>query len=258
MIRALAIGLILLLAGCGPAGPRLAGIAPSGAIPGGEIAGGVPVTPEHTLSAGDRFDIRLPFAAEYNDQVAVGMDGRVAPKGIGAVEVGGLTVPEATDRLKAAYAKLLKAPELSLTMRRFEPQVIYVDGWVQHPGLIRSDIPLTVARAIARAGGMKTAARSGAILVIRHDADGKVHPYEVELGSFAGAEGQDPLLKSFDVVYVPQTPVASALDVAQQIYGKVPFSASFNVTPTRAPAVVAPVATGRTAAPAPAPVNPPR
>ena len=255
MIRRLAVltALAVSLAGCGSYGPRLAGLAPSGEI----AAGGVPVTPEHTLTAGDEFEIRLPFAADYNDRVTVGMDGRVAPKGIGAVEIGGLTVPEATDRLKAAYAKVLKAPELSLTMRRFEPQIIYVDGWVQHPGLIRSEIPLTAARAIARAGGMKTGARSGAILVIRHDAGGGVHPYEVGLGSFAGAEGQDPLLKSFDVVYVPQTPVAAVLDVAQQIYGKAPFSASLDLTPTRAPTIVAPTIT--TPLPtAPAPVNPPR
>ena len=36
---------------------------------------------------------RLPFAVDYNDRVTVGMDGTVAPKSIGGVPVGGLTVP---------------------------------------------------------------------------------------------------------------------------------------------------------------------
>ena len=251
------VGLALLLAACAPSGPRLAGLAPSGALPGESAVGGAPLAPEHTLSAGDEFEIRLPFAADYNDRVTVGMDGTVAPKGIGNVQVGGLSVPEATERLKERYGKLLKAPELSVTMRRFAPEIVYVDGWVARPGLVRSDVPLTVARALARAGGMKTSARTGAILILRHDADGTVHPYEVALGSYAGAAAEDPLLKSFDVVYVPQSPIAAVADFAQQYYGKVPFSASFNVspTPTRAPTITVPAVVAPPA-PAPAPVAP--
>ena len=103
-LRRAGIGLALLLAACAPAGPRLGGLAPSGAIELGPPGGGVPLTPGHTLSAGDQFEIRLPFAADYNDRVTVGMDGTVAPKGIGSVEIGGLTVPEATARLTAAVA----------------------------------------------------------------------------------------------------------------------------------------------------------
>ncbi len=242
------VALALLLAACTPSGPRLAGL-----VPGGEVPGGVPLLPEHTLSAGDEVEIRLPFAADYNDRVTVGMDGTVAPKAIGSVQVGGLTVPEATGRLKERYAKLLKAPELSLTMRRYAPEIVYVDGWVGRPGLIRSDVPLTVARALAQAGGVKTGA-SGGILILRHDADGGVRPYEVAHGSYGGAGGDDPLLKSFDVVYVPQSPLAAVNAFAQQYYANVPFSASFHI-PAAAPATVV-VPRGVVAPPAtPAPVT---
>lgn len=252
--RASAIGLALLLAACAPDGPRLAGLAPSGAIQVNLPGGGVPLAPAHTLSAGDQFEIRLPFATDYNDRVTVGMDGTVAPKGIGSVAVGGLSVPEATDRLKARYARLLKGPQLSLTMRRYAPEVIYVDGWVNRPGLIRSDLPLTVARAVAAAGGVKTAARTGDILVMRHDADGSVHTFSVALGNYAGAGTEDPLLKSFDVVYVPQTPLAAVADFAKQYYTSVPFSATFHIPPAAPAAVVVPRAVA-TPAPTPAPVT---
>jgi polysaccharide biosynthesis/export protein len=243
----------LLLAACGSNAPRLGSGAPGEAIPGG-----VPLTPEHTLSAGDEFEIRLPFAADYNDRVTVGMDGMVAPKAIGGVPVGGLTVPEATERLKARYAKLLKSPDLSITVRRFAPEIIYVDGWVARPGLIRSDIPLTLGRAIAQAGGVKTGAKTSAILIMRRDGSGSVHAYE--LGAATGGYGAlgggaDPLLNSFDVVYVPQTPIAAFSQFAQQYYGTVPFSMSLRVSPTTtAPSVVIPNAL----APTPAPVVVPR
>lgn len=249
-LRGGVVGLALLLAACAPAGPRLGDLAPSGAldVPGG----GVPLAPEHTLSAGDEFEIRLPFDPEHNDRVTVAMDGTVAPKAIGTVAVGGLTIPEAAGRLKAAYARVLKAPQLSLTMRRYAPEVFYVDGWVRHPGLVRSDVPLTVARAVAQAGGMKTGAKTSDILILRHDADGTVHTYSAALGNFAGAGAEDPLLKSFDVVYVPQTPIEAVADFARQYYTKVPFSASYNLTPQQ-PSVVVPRAVAPVTAPAPTP-----
>jgi protein involved in polysaccharide export with SLBB domain len=234
--RCLVFGLVLVLAACGGAGgPQLV----EGAAPGG-----VPLTPEHTLTAGDEFDIRLPFAADYNDHVTVGMDGNVAPKQIGDVRVGGLTVPEATGRLKTRYAKLLKAPDLSITMRRFAPEVIYVDGWVAKPGLIRSDIPLTLERAIIRAGGVKLGAKKSAIMIMRREENGTLRTYEAAAGGYFGGPslGDDPLLKSFDVVYVPQTPIAAVADFARQYYANVPFSASFNVAPAPAAQIIAPPA----------------
>ena len=235
-----AVALALLLAACAPGGPRFQD--------NGVVAeGGMPRAPEHTLTTGDQFEIRFPFAPDYNDRVTVGMDGAVAPKLIGSVAVGGLTVPEATARLKARYAALLKDPELSITIRRYAPEVIYVDGWVRRPGLIRSDIPLTAARAVAQAGGVKPGAKTGAVLVMRHDPSGAVRTYSVALGPYAGAGAEDPPLKSFDVVYVPQNPIAAVADFARQYYANVPFSASFHIPPTTGPTVVAP----QTVAPGP-------
>jgi protein involved in polysaccharide export with SLBB domain len=249
---AAAVLLVGSLAACGPTGPggpRLAGLEPAGVI-----AGGVPLTPEHTLTAGDQFEIRFPFASEFNDTVTVSPDGIVTPKVIGSVTVGGLTVAEATERLKARYAEKLKSPELSITMRRFEPELIYVDGWVQKPGLIRSDIPLTLERALAQAGGVKLGAKTSDVLIMRHDADGGVHAYSVALGSYGRTiGGDDPLLKSFDVVYVPQTPLAAVSDFAKQYYASVPFAARFSIPPTRAPAIIAPQAL---APPPPPPIVP--
>src|SRR6187551_3312743 len=110
----------LLLAACGPSGPRLASLGPGEALPGG-----VPLTAEHTLSAGDQFEILFPFTPDENERLTVGMDGRVAPKLIGSVTVGGLTAAEATARLKERFAGKLKSPELSVVMRRYSPEVIY-------------------------------------------------------------------------------------------------------------------------------------
>ena len=215
----LAAALVLLLTGCSPKAPGLTS---------GDVAiGGLPVTPEHTLSPGDVFEIRFPFSPDLNDRVTVGEDGTVAPKLIGSVIVGGLTVPEATARLKPLYGKRLKDPNMSLTVRIYAPEVFWVDGDVAKPGRIRSDFPLTLERAVAQAGGAKPGAATSDVLVIRRDETGAVHAYQMALALAPGSS--DPLLKSFDVVYVPKTVIGSVNDFLATYAKGLPFSTSLQI-----------------------------
>lgn len=227
---------LLVLAGCAAQAPSLA----SGTV----AAGAAPSVPEHTLTAGDVFDIRFPFAPEFNDRVTVGQDGTVAPKLIGSVAVGGLTVPAATARLAALYAKQIRAPDLSLTVRSYAPEVFWVDGAVAKPGLIRSELPLTLERAIAEAGGAKTGALTGQILIIRRDAAGAIHASEAALAPAPGSS--DPVLDAFDIVYVPQSPIGAVQDFLAGYVKNLPFAATYNIVPV-APALQ--LTPGVTAAP---------
>jgi protein involved in polysaccharide export with SLBB domain len=190
----------------------------------------VPLAPEHTLSPGDQFDIRFAFSPEFNDRVTVGMDGTVAPKLIGSVVVGGLTVSEAAARLNPLYAKRIRDPDLSLTVRYFAPEVFWVDGEVAKPGIVRSTLPLTLERAITETGGVKPGAQTDDILVIRRDAAGGVSAYRAVLAPLPGAS--DPILKSFDVVYVPKTVIGSINDFLATYVKTLPFSAGLQAVPT--------------------------
>jgi protein involved in polysaccharide export with SLBB domain len=192
-------------------------------------AGRVALAPEHTLTAGDVFDIRFAFAPEFNDRLTVGQDGTVAPKVIGGVVVGGLTVPEATARLKPLYAKQIRYADLSLTVRSYAPEAFWVEGEVARPGLIRSALPLTLERAVAEAGGAKSGAQTGDILVIRRDETGGVRAYTAALAPAPGAS--DPILKSFDIVYVPRTAIGEVNNFLATYVKTLPFSASLSVGP---------------------------
>jgi protein involved in polysaccharide export with SLBB domain len=196
---------------------------------------GLPLTPEHTLSPGDMFEIRFPFSPEFSDRVAVGEDGTVSPKFVGSVVVGGLTVPEATARLKPLYAARLKDVEMSLTVRLYAPEVFWVDGDVVHPGLIRSVLPLTLERAVAEAGGAKPGAATGDVLVIRRDDNGGLRAYRAALAPPPGSS--DPILKSFDVVYVPKTVIGSVNDFLATYAKGLPFAATLQ---TPAPSTTLP------------------
>lgn len=215
-------GLVLgLLAGCTPAAPKLTVEA---------VPGGVPLTSEHVLAPGDEFEIRFPFYPDLNDRVIVGPDGRLSLQLINTVAVGGLTVAEATRLLNERYARVLKDPQLNVTMRTYAPEQIFVDGWVANPGLVRSDVPLTVSRAIAQAGGTKSGAHTDAVLVLRRTPDGLVHYYQVALGNYAGAgSGEDPLLSSYDVVYVPAGVLGSISDFLANYLKNVPFYVNYTI-----------------------------
>jgi protein involved in polysaccharide export with SLBB domain len=221
------LGGLLLVVGCAPKGPSLS----SGAV----AVGQAPLMPEHTLTAGDEFEIRFPFAPEFNDRVTVGQDGTVAPKLIGGVVVGGLTVAEATARLNALYSRKIRYSELSLTVRAYAPEVFWVDGDVVKPGVVRSALPLTLERAIAEAGGPKTGAQTGDVLIIRRDESGNIHAYRAALAPLSGSA--DPVLKSFDVVYVPQTAIGSINEFLALYVRNLPFAATYEIVPA-APATV--------------------
>jgi protein involved in polysaccharide export with SLBB domain len=215
-------GLVLgALAACTPAAPQLTAEA---------VPGGVPLSAEHVLAPGDEFEIRFPFYPDMNDRVLVGPDGRLSLQLVNTVEVGGLTVTEATRLLNQRYAQVLRDPQLNITMRTYAPEEIFVDGWVANPGIVRSDVPLTVSRAVAQAGGAKSGAHTGAVLVLRRTPDGIVHYYQVALGNYAGAgTGEDPMLSSYDVVYVPQGIIGSVGDFLANYLKNVPFYVNYTI-----------------------------
>jgi protein involved in polysaccharide export with SLBB domain len=213
---------LLPLGGCTPAAPSLAGP--------GVFSGGVPTTDEHTLAPNDEIEIRFPFYPDLNDRVLVGPDGRLSLQLVNTVVVGGLTVAQATKAINERYAAVIRDPQATVTLRTYAPQQVYVDGWVANPGLVRSEVPLTVSRAIAQAGGVKSGAQTDGILVLRRGADGNHYYYKVTLGNYGGAGAEDPLLKSYDVVYVPQTVFASLSDFLANYVRNIPFYFQYTIS----------------------------
>ena len=216
-IAALALG---SLVACAPPAPSLGPEA---------VPGGVPLTSEHVLAPGDEFEIRFPYYADLNDRVIVGPDGRLSLQLINTVAVGGLTVAQATKLLNERYSRVLRDPQVSVTMRTYAPEQIFVDGWVANPGIVRSDVPLTVSRAISQAGGSKSGAYTQGVLVLRRTPDGVVHYYQVALGNYGGAGAEDPLLSTYDVVYVPQGVLGSVNDFLANYLRNVPFFVNYTI-----------------------------
>ena len=96
-------------------------------------------------------------------------------------------------------------------------------------------------RAITEAGGVKTDAQTSQILVIRRDDTGAVRAYQAVLAPLPGSS--DPILKSFDVVYVPQTVIGSINEFMASYVKNLPFAATRYIAPVSPATVLIPQVT---------------
>jgi polysaccharide export outer membrane protein len=75
----------------------------------------------------------------------------------GAVPAAGMTVQELENALVRRLSRVFKDPQLSVRVTAFRSKRAYIEGEVRAPGLVVfTDIPMTLAEALNRAGGFTT------------------------------------------------------------------------------------------------------
>lgn len=185
---------------------------------------------EYRIQVGDQLDIKFFYNPELEEQVTVRPDGRISLQLVREIMTAGLTPAELTDLLTKKYAKELKMPEVTVIVRSFGSQRVYVDGEVAKPGIVPLVGFVTVLQAISQAGGMKDAARRGEVIVIRHGTANKPIALTVNVERIIDGTDmrQDIALKPFDIVYVPKSPIANVnVWVDQYIRKNIPISTGF-------------------------------
>ena len=220
-MRALASSLLLvaaaLLAGCGAARAPLPTAAPQSV----EIG-------EYRIEAGDELEIRFPLNPEMNRVTLVRPDGRLSLQFVGEVYAEGLTPAELAQRLREAYSKELRDPEVSVIVRTMAARV-YVDGQIQRPGGYPWSRQITAMQAVARAGGLRETAEDEYMLVLRRRDDGAQEVYRISLDGKGKDRGQnaDLYLAPYDLVLVPSSDVADVNKwVDQYIRQNIPITPS--------------------------------
>jgi len=197
------------------------------------VPGGVAVSEPYRLTPGDDLYVRFPYDKDLNDEVVVSPDGTVTLQYINDIKLAGLSLPEARDLLDTEFGKVLREPTVSVSVKSYSLQQIYVSGQVNNPGLVRDTVPLTLSRAIAEAGGLKLAsAVTSQVLIVRRRPDGSVAYYQVDMSNGVAGEDVDPILSSYDLVYVPETRIAQLADfVSNNLVRAIPYSFAAQYTP---------------------------
>jgi len=158
------------------------------------------------LCAGDSFDVSFELSPEFNQTVVVQPDGYVTLKGVGDIRVQDQTVPQLTETLHAAYGKILNDPQIAVVLKDFQKPFFVADGQVGHPGKYEMRGNVTLAEAIAVAGGFTESAKHSQVRLYRRVDDQWMFAKVFDLKAMEkkGDLHEDPLLHPGDMLYVPK------------------------------------------------------
>ena len=164
---------------------------------------------EYKIQHGDQLDIKFLYNPELNENLPVRPDGRITLQIVGDIMVVNMTPTQLAETLKTRYAAEIKKPEITVIVRQFAAQKVFIDGEVGKPGLVPLVGPMTVSQAIAQAGGFGYFARKNEVVLIRQNPAGKpmVTTVDVEQVHRGIDMTNDVNLMPYDMVFVPRSPI---------------------------------------------------
>jgi polysaccharide export outer membrane protein len=106
---------------------------------------------------------------------------------IGDVSVYGLTLKDAAEAIKNAYrdGRILRKPEVTVTVEEYSERTVTVVGKVKAPGKIQlpPEEQWTIKDVIVKAGGFDDTARGTGVIVTRKKPDGTSEQWKIDVES---------------------------------------------------------------------------
>lgn len=131
----------------------------------------------------------------------VNSDGKVFFPFVGAVQAAGRTVQDIRISIQDGLSRVLKNPQVDVSVLQYRSQRVVVAGEVRTPGTLPiTDVPPTLAEMISAAGGLGPEADLSAVTVTRGSTTARADLYAYFYG---GDARQNLRLQTGDVVHVP-------------------------------------------------------
>ena len=160
----------------------------------------------YRINPSDTLDLAFTLTPEFDQTVTVEPDGYITLRGVGDLPASGKTLPELTESIKTAYAKILRDPEISVALKEFEKPSFVVGGQVGKPGKFdwRGDVTLT--QAIAMAGGFTDASKHSQVLLFRRVSEQWTEARIINVKKMLNSRDlqEDPVLRPGDMLFVPK------------------------------------------------------
>ena len=96
--------------------------------------------PKYQLGPGDKLLIRVFGYDEFNSEVVVLPDGTININRIGSINVNGISLLDAKDKLLYSYKKIFRDPIIYVDLIQSRPIRVAVTGEVNRPGIYSFDI----------------------------------------------------------------------------------------------------------------------
>lgn len=165
----------------------------------------------YLIAPGDELDIKFFFNPELNETIIVRPDGMISLQLIDEIQAAGLQPADLDQKLTDLYSRELRKPVLTVIVRSFTRQRIYVGGEVGTPGLVELPAGMTALQAIFQSGGFRETADPAETLIIRKGENDRPIPMRIDLAAVMNAGGgSDFQLQPDDIVFVPKSAIANA------------------------------------------------
>jgi protein involved in polysaccharide export with SLBB domain len=178
----------------------------------------------YVIQRGDELEIRAFRIPELNDRVVVREDGNISVALLDDVAAAGLTPAKLAAQLTRDYAPRFRdTPHITVMVRAFATENVYVGGEVDEPGLVSLRYRMTSLQAIIQAGGFLDTAQKTNVVVLRN-VGGTPEMIQLDAKRLLLGEEPDLMLRPWDVVFVPKSKIARAnLFIEQYVKRVLPF-----------------------------------
>ncbi len=171
-------------------------------------------TQAYRLRVEDEIEVKFHLVPELNDRVKVRPDGKISLQIIDEVYALGMTPAKLDEVLTEKYAQTLRNPDLTVIVRKFSGQKVFVGGEVNTQGMVPIRGRLTVTQAIMQAGGFKDTAELENIVLLRNQGEKNPHFAILNLENnlhdpMGGMASNGVVLQPYDVVFVPKSTIAT-------------------------------------------------
>ena len=161
--------------------------------------------PRYKIQCEDVMLLTFPLSPELNQTVTVQPDGYINLQNVGSLYVKNLTIPEVVESLKGTFSGVLHNPIIDVDLQDFQKPFFIATGQVGKPGQYDLRADITVAEAIAIAGGLNNGAKSNVYLFHRTSTDWyKVRKIDVNHILHGKDLNEDSMIQPGDMIYVPQ------------------------------------------------------
>lgn len=171
-------------------------------------ADGMVAPANYRIQPSDVVYVQIFQQRDLNKEARVEADGTITLHLIGRVNVEGLTVGEAREKITELYNRdFLVNPQIDLQVVQFNLDKVQVLGQVRKPGLvgIPPDEDLTLLRAISQAGGFTRLARKGSVQIRRELEDGETKVFVVNASDLiSDPDSEDFILRDGDIIFIEE------------------------------------------------------
>ncbi len=167
----------------------------------------------YRLRPSDVIGVNFSVTEVFNQLVAVQPDGYITLRAVGDLRVEGQSIPEVTETIRAAYARIVSPQVIAIELKEFEKPYFIVSGEVARPGKFELRGDTTVAEAVGIAGGFRDTAKHSQVLLFRRVSNDWMEAKKLDLKKMlrAGNLSEDLHLRPGDMIFVPKNAYSKIL-----------------------------------------------